>query len=145
MFDLFDVEDASFADVFAGSGVMGFEALSRGAREVMMVDISRRSVRAIIKNAELLGVKEKIKVMQIDFRKALELFGAEPPDFVFLDPPFNSGYVAEVIRLVERHHPFNRALILEASKHESSNIDTHINAEIRRYGDIWLWIFSQES
>jgi len=144
IFDVFDVEGATFADVFAGSGIVGFEALSRGAKSTTMVDISKRAVKAILQNAEALGVKERIKVMQMDFRKALEALRHDPPDFMFLDPPFNGGYVEEILKLVQLHPPFNTALILEASKHESKRISKPPSAEIRRYGDIWLWIFYRE-
>jgi len=141
IFDVFDVEGTTFADVFAGSGIVGFEALSRGAKSVTMADLSKRAVKAILQNAEALGVKERIRVMQIDFRKALKALSHDPPDFMFLDPPFNGGYVEEILNFVQLTPPFRVALILEASKHESKRVPRPPSAEIRRYGDIWLWIF----
>jgi 16S rRNA (guanine966-N2)-methyltransferase len=86
-------------DLFAGSGALGFEALSRGAVSVVMVEKSRRVCEALRRNAELLGAKN----LQLHCADALEFATAAAAqdtqrfDVVFLDPPFGSNLVAQAL------------------------------------------------
>jgi len=86
-------------DLFAGSGALGFEALSRGAASVVMVEKSRRVCAALRRNAELLGAKN----LQLHCADALEFATAAAADaaarfdVVFLDPPFRSTMLAQVL------------------------------------------------
>jgi 16S rRNA (guanine966-N2)-methyltransferase len=86
-------------DLFAGSGALGFEALSRGAACVVMVENSRRVCAALRHNAELLAAKN----LQLHCADALEFAtaaAADPAarfDVVFLDPPFRSTLVAQAL------------------------------------------------
>lgn len=86
-------------DLFAGSGALGFEALSRGAACVVMVEKSRRVCDALRRNAELLAAKN----LQLHCADALEFATAAAADaaarfdVVFLDPPFRSTIVAQAL------------------------------------------------
>lgn len=75
------------ADLFAGSGALGFEALSRGAASCLFVDQDRAAVAAIRTNAEKLGVKADIRQTNV-----LQLGPAPAPiDVIFMDPPYGTG------------------------------------------------------
>lgn len=80
------IAGARCLDLFAGSGALGFEAVSRGAASVVMVDRARRAVQQLNENVRLLGEKQ-IEVIQADGVKWLADAGG-PFDIVFLDPPF---------------------------------------------------------
>jgi len=86
-------------DLFAGSGALGFEALSRGAVGVVMVEQSRRVCEALRRNGELLGAKN----LQLHCADALEFAtvaavdAAARFDVVFLDPPFHSTLLAQAL------------------------------------------------
>jgi 16S rRNA (guanine(966)-N(2))-methyltransferase RsmD len=83
-------------DLFAGSGALGFEALSRGAAEVVMVESSRLVLRHLRETAEALGAGARLRLVLGD---ALH-FLASPPhafDVVFVDPPYASGLAAKVL------------------------------------------------
>lgn len=82
------VADARVLDLFAGSGALGIECLSRGAREVVFVDSSRTSVELVRQN--LKGIEGKFKVVQADFAAALRA-EKQPFDLVFVDAPYGSG------------------------------------------------------
>jgi 16S rRNA (guanine(966)-N(2))-methyltransferase RsmD len=84
------VEDSVWLDLFAGSGGIGIEALSRGARMVHFVESSSRAVRAIHSNLATLGISEGFEVMEHDAMTALRLLDerAAAFDFCFLDPPY---------------------------------------------------------
>lgn len=84
------IEGAQFLDLFAGSGAMGLEALSRGAKKTTFIDRDRNSVRAIEKNIESLQVEAQTKVICEDVLKILEFFHQtrQQFDLIFVDPPY---------------------------------------------------------
>ncbi len=83
-------EDLRVADLYAGSGALGLEALSRGAALACFVDSDARAIAAIKANTEMLGVGERAQILA---RSAEALPSTEPFDLVFADPPYapNSG------------------------------------------------------
>jgi len=84
------VEDSDWLDLFAGSGAIGIEALSRGARSVHFVESSGRAVRVIQANLRALGINEGFAITERNVAAALRHLDerAEPYDFCFLDPPY---------------------------------------------------------
>lgn len=84
------VEGSLFLDLYAGTGAVGIEALSRGAREVCFVESHPRTARLIAENLNSLGVRESGEVFACDVMSALERIAARHllADFVFLDPPY---------------------------------------------------------
>ena len=94
-----DLEGLRCLDLFAGSGALGFEALSRGAAGVVMVESSRRVCEALRRNAGLLGAKN----LQLHCADALEFAtaaaadAAQRFDVVFLDPPFRSPLLEQAL------------------------------------------------
>ena len=91
------VEGCRFIDLFAGSGAMGIEALSRGAEEVLFCDTGRRSMQLLKKN--LSGIDGKYSVTSRDFRDALRSAKGKW-DFIFCDPPYRYDYIADVAAIV---------------------------------------------
>lgn len=82
-------------DLFAGTGAVGIEALSRGAAQVTFVESAAPAARVVRQNLDSLGIDSGFKVLQGDVLKALKkMDAAEKVDFVFLDPPydFTEGY-----------------------------------------------------
>jgi 16S rRNA (guanine966-N2)-methyltransferase len=94
-----DLSGQHCLDLFAGSGALGFEALSRGAACVVMVEKSRRVCEALRRNSELLAARN----LQLHCADALEFATAAAADsaarfdLVFLDPPFRSNLVAQAL------------------------------------------------
>jgi 16S rRNA (guanine(966)-N(2))-methyltransferase RsmD len=84
-------------DLFAGSGALGFEALSRGATEVVMVEKSRTAHRALRANAERLGAGTRLRLVLGDALHFLAAPGNGIFDVVFVDPPYRSGLVGAVL------------------------------------------------
>ena len=81
-------EDLRVADLFAGSGALGLEALSRGAGSATFVESDARAAATIKRNAERLAASERARVMG---GSALSLPRAEPFDLIFADPPYGPG------------------------------------------------------
>lgn len=90
------VEGLSVLDLFAGTGALGLEAVSRGASEVLFVERSRRVARELSQRLERLGLdaSDGVRLMPIDAKKAIARLakeGLEQFDLVFLDPPYEKG------------------------------------------------------
>jgi 16S rRNA (guanine966-N2)-methyltransferase len=96
------IEGARCLDLFAGSGALGFEALSRGAGEVVLVERAAVVARQLRINAETLGATN-LRVHQADALAVIETSPEAPFDLVFLDPPFAEGLLAPAIARLDRH------------------------------------------
>lgn len=88
------LKDASVLDLFAGTGAFGLEALSRGARKVVFVDITEKSVMAIRENIESIGIKDATAVYKMDALIFLvkSIRKHRKFDIIFIDPPFTKLY-----------------------------------------------------
>jgi 16S rRNA (guanine966-N2)-methyltransferase len=86
-------------DLFAGSGALGLEALSRGAREVVFVDVDPRVTRHLADTLRTLAC-DRGRVVRSEAGRYLE-HAAEPFDLIFLDPPYASGDLADACRRIE--------------------------------------------
>lgn len=84
------IEEAVVLDLFAGSGAIGFEALSRGAKSVVFVDESKEAIRCIHDNAKLLGVEKQIQVFHGDVYTMLRHLDKQKRAFtlIYADPPY---------------------------------------------------------
>jgi len=90
-------EDLRVADLFAGSGALGLEALSRGARSVTFVESDSKAAATIRRNAERLGA-----AVQMLAGSALSLPRSEPFDLIFADPPYSTGAGSAVVAAVAK-------------------------------------------
>jgi 16S rRNA (guanine966-N2)-methyltransferase len=95
----FDIEGRHFLDLFAGSGQIGLEALSRGAKDCVFIDASKKSVAVIEENIAHCGFENQSKVVNADsvmyIRRTMEKF-----DVAFLDPPYRKGLLQEALPYV---------------------------------------------
>ena len=90
-------EGLRIADLFAGSGALGFEALSRGADHASFVENDPKAQAAIKANADRLGLAERIRILG---GSALALPRSEPFDLIFADPPYATGSGSAVVRAI---------------------------------------------
>jgi 16S rRNA (guanine966-N2)-methyltransferase len=96
------IEGARCLDLYAGSGALGFEAASRGAAEVVMVERDPHAVDSMRRQAAALGA-DQIEVVHADARHWLQ-GEATPFDIVFLDPPYGGDDLGEACALLEQGH-----------------------------------------
>ena len=95
----FDIEGRAVLDLFAGSGQLALEALSRGAAKATLIDSSRDAVGIIIENARKTKLYDRCRISSSDFTTFIRgASGREKYDIVFLDPPYRSGLVPEALR-----------------------------------------------
>lgn len=95
----FDIEGRRILDLFAGSGQLSIEALSRGAKNAVLVDSSSVSVKVAKKNIENCGFSDKANVIQSDYASYCAM-SRETFDIAFLDPPYNEGLLDSAIKAV---------------------------------------------
>ncbi len=95
------IEGSRCLDLCAGSGALGFEALSRGAAAAVLVDSSPAAVRTLRQAADELGA-DAATIVQADARRWLEAGEPQRFDVVFLDPPYRDGLLPELCRLLVR-------------------------------------------
>ncbi len=94
----FDVIDARVLDLFSGSGALGIEAISRGAKEVIFVDSDMRSVEYTKANLKKLGALAK--VLNLPFDKALNSLKGKQFDIILLDPPYKSELYLPALNII---------------------------------------------
>ncbi|MEF8770276.1 16S rRNA (guanine(966)-N(2))-methyltransferase RsmD [Candidatus Accumulibacter contiguus] len=94
-----DLTDLSCLDLFAGSGALGFEAASRGATRVVMVDHSPKAVAAIANNVKILAAGQRLKIVRSDALRFLASVNSRF-DVLFLDPPFHDGWMDRLAPIV---------------------------------------------
>jgi 16S rRNA (guanine966-N2)-methyltransferase len=124
--------NARVLDLFAGSGALGLEALSRGAAHVSFVELSSSGVAAIRVNAEALGVAGRVTVGRGDAMRFIQRLDQGVFDLVVADPPYSVPFAERLIAAF-RQRPFARLLAVE---HPASVVPG--GDETRRYGDIAL-------
>ena len=98
----FDLPECRFLDLFAGSGGIGIEALSRGASEAVFVDASAECQAVITDNLKHTKLQDRAKLMKTDALSALDKLAAEGKSFdiIFMDPPYESELYGPVLRKI---------------------------------------------
>jgi len=133
---------ARVLDLFAGAGGLGFEALSRGADEVVFVDQSAEACRAIGDNARLLGVADRVRVLRGDVHAVLPRVDG-PFAWAFLDPPYAGDDLATALAAL----PPVEVAVAEHDKRRPppDRVGGLALADRRRYGDTAVSFYRRAS
>lgn len=123
------VIDAQVVDLFAGSGALGLEALSRGAQQVEFVETGKGALAVLRANIAALDAEERVRVHRIDAIKFAAQLEKGAYDIAFADPPYATDKARELVQVFQ-DSPFARILGIE---HRGS--DEIGGVETRRYGD----------
>lgn len=127
--------DATVLDLFAGSGALGLEALSRGAAEATFVEIATGPLRALRGNIERLDAGEQCTVVKDDALHFARRLEAGAYDLALADPPYDEPFAARLVELFA-HRPFARWLWVEHRARDP--LPELPGARTRRYGDTAL-------
>lgn len=141
----FDIQGRIFLDLFAGSGQMGIEAISRGAVSATFADASMKAVNVIRKNLDKVGFYSRAKVLHTDSIEYVKIF-PEPFDIVFLDPPYESGLLQQSLHLVSEKIKKTGIIVAESSEKEEilQNYGEFMLDRQRYYGKIKVSIFKHK-
>ena len=134
-----DIPGARVVDLFAGSGALGLEALSRGAASVDFVEKNSASLRVLQANIDKLGAADAVAVHRADALAFAERAGPVAYDIAFADPPYSGGGAARLAAHWLRI-PFAQVFSVE---HSASDTMPGV-AETRRYGTTAITIYRSE-
>lgn len=93
--------DAVFIDLYSGSGGIGIEALSRGAKHAYFVDNNKNALACITDNLRFTGFMERATILRQDVMIALQGIREKEADIIFMDPPYDRGYERQVLHTLE--------------------------------------------
>lgn len=143
------VPDARVLDLFAGSGSLALEALSRGAEEAVLVDANREAVACIRKNVEKLRYQQQTQLLSCDWQHALSQMN-RPFDLVFLDPPYRMEILPDCCRKMASAGLLNPGCLLVLEHRSGLDVDPGEGFALlkeRTYGDtqIHFYLYGQEA
>jgi 16S rRNA (guanine966-N2)-methyltransferase len=123
------IPGARVLDLFAGSGALGFEALSRGAVSVEFVETQKASLATIRENAAILNVADRMTIHRVDALGFAKRLQPHAYDVAFADPPYATDDAERLVALF-RATPFARIFAIEHEAHRAIGGD-----DTRKYGD----------
>lgn len=142
----FDIEGRAFLDLFAGSGQIGLEALSRGADHAVFVDSARASCAVVQDNIRTTEFADRARVVQADYASFL-LRNTEMFDIAFLDPPYRTGTLEKALLAVADHVRQGGVIVCEHPTDEviPECAGDFVRVKDYRYGKILLTTYRHES
>lgn len=141
------INGSTCLDLFAGSGSLGFEALSEGALKCTFVDLNPRVISTLKSNKEKLQIKEETEFLQMDYERALSFLakGEKKYDVIFLDPPYDKNFIQPSLLKILSHDLLkDDGIVVCEYEHEIFDIDLTCIKE-KRYGDTWIRIYKKEN
>lgn len=136
------VKESTVLDLFSGSGNLGIEALSQGAKQSFLVDYNKKAYYTIKRNVQNIGI-ENVSVFNLDYKKALNHFFTENIkfDLIFLDPPYKTDYIEKSLELISEYDSLRQNGLIVC---ESDNLDKIIFTDEfeaikeKKYGDKYI-------
>jgi len=138
------IVSARVLDLFAGTGALGIEALSRGAHSIVFVDNSKQSIRLIENNIERLQIKQVTEVIQCNIVKSLSCLNHKVFDLILMDPPYHHSYLNITLNNIINQKCFCENTIIVAEHAASDSVlipDQIIKLDARKYGKTMFSFF----
>ena len=135
-----EIPGSTFLDLFAGSGAIGLEAVSRGARKAILCDKEKSAIQIIKKNIEKTHFQNETELYNETFEKLLTTKIHENIDICYIDPPYKTNYVYEVIKIMLEKNIVNEETMIIIETDEKERIISQIEkldieiTDQRKYG-----------
>lgn len=147
-----EILDSTVLDLFSGSGALGIESLSRGAKTAVFCDKNKEAIEIIYKNIEKTRLKENSIVINNDYIKCLEMLNDKDMkfDLIFLDPPYKTNFATDALkRILELDLLAQNGIVILETDEEERNIEEikeiNINIDkIKKYGRVKLMFLSRK-
>jgi 16S rRNA (guanine(966)-N(2))-methyltransferase RsmD len=146
------ISGSAFLDLFAGTGAVGLEALSRGAKLAFFVEKDKASARVIQQNLELLGYQQKAEVFVLDVIQALQLFVRRKAQFdlIFIGAPYReSVLLIEVLNILGGGQIQTDSSVVVAESHKKTKLEENYGrlrlVKAKSYGDTVLNFYNETS
>lgn len=142
-----DVEDSVWLDLFAGTGSVGIEALSRGAKLAVFVEIDRLAVQTIQENLTLTKLSERAVIRRADAFQLLKKPPVQSFDYIYIAPPQYKSLWREILQILDTNPvwiPPDTTVVVQIDPNEQKPVTfAHLEAyDERRYGKTLLWFFA---
>lgn len=145
----FELEGKRVLDLFAGSGQLALEALSRGASAAVIIDESEKAVEIIKSNAKKTGLMKNCRIARQDYSEYLKSAkGREKFGLIFLDPPYAKDIPGEILKKLSRAEIADEGCIIVCeSENDNMNEDIYDFKFIKKYkyGRTFIAIFKKEA
>lgn len=141
------VMDTRWLDLFAGTGQVGIEALSRGAGEVLFVDTERLAIKTISQNLEHTGLKGSAQIIKLDAFRYLHSSHNRPYDVIFVAPPQYKGLWSRVLEVIDEttdSYLTTRGMVIvqiDPREYEDMDYKSLLLFDQRRYGNTMLCFY----
>lgn len=143
----FSVYDSVVLDLFSGSGALGVEALSRGAKKCIFVDKSRESLKVTEDNLKITSLDGKASLINSDFSDFLEVTN-ETFDLIFLDPPYHEGLMDNALKLIHSKNLLSKdgIIVCESDTEAAFSPDESLFEVYRnkRYGKVLITLLKNK-
>ena len=138
----FDIEGRRVLDLFAGSGQLGIEALSRGAESAVFIDNAKKSLDVVKSNLSATKLADKAKVIGADYTSYLSMT-PDRFDIVFMDPPYSTGMLESALQSVTRVLSEYAIIICEHPIEEKlpEQVESFIAHKVYRFGKLAFTIY----
>ncbi len=142
-----EIVDSNVLDAFAGTGSLGIEALSRGAKKAVFIDKSIDSCGIIRENLAHTKLADQAEVYLTDYKSGIERLYRKGYKFglVFLDPPYNKNFIQNTLKLVAKNDIINDDGIIVAEHSHSDKLPESCGklkaVDTRKYGDTMITIY----
>ncbi len=133
------LKDSIVLDLFAGTGSLGLEALSNGAKKAIFVDKNKKCIDEIKKACNEIKVEEESLFINSDYLNALKTF--KNVDIIFLDPPYHEKILNKAIKEIENLDILNKNGLLIAEYEEEIPLCNYELIKEKKYGDKYIKIF----
>lgn len=144
------VLNSTFIDVFAGTGAVGLEALSRGSKEVFFVEKDPNAYKLILQNLESLGIKDKINVIKKDALEGLKILNKKGIifDIIFMDPPYYKNLILPCLEFIKNSALATPETIIVLQHAYNENFINELAGfkllKQKKYGDTLLTFMAKE-
>ncbi len=139
-----ELKDAEVLDVFAGSGSLGIEAISRGAKKVTFIDRDRSACKILVDNITTLNISSLTTVVQIGASTWINKNQDKSYDIIFADPPYNDMQLSTVSRLGGLLNPNGLMVLSYLGKDEVPTVDGIVVVDNRSYGTASLAFYRKK-
>jgi 16S rRNA (guanine966-N2)-methyltransferase len=142
------IRHASFLDLYAGTGSVGIEALSRGADRVVFIENAKPALDTINENLKSTKLEDHAHVLRRDVRDYLRLPNPEAFEYIYIAPPQYKGLWIDTLKLLDSNpthlHPDGVAIVqIDPQEQQEVQLESLVSVEERRYGNTLLWFFER--
>ena len=137
------LENSICLDLFAGSGNLGFEAISNGSSKCYFIDKNKKAINIINDNIKALGIESKCEVFNMDYRSFMEKT-SKKYDIIFLDPPYKDKIINDILnKIVEKDLLNENGIVICEYEFDDINNDKLELIKEKRYGSKYVKIYKK--